>query len=239
MSNRLGNGPIICTICARGGSKGVPGKNIRPMHGVPLIVHSIRTALETGVFDEVAVSSDSDEILQVAESFGATRIVKRPAELADDLAAKIPAIRHCVVESERQSGKKFQVCVDLDATSPLRKGDDIIGAIELLLAHPGSNVVSGCRSRHSPYFNLVEETADGNVGLSKQLASNVVRRQDAPRSFDLNGSVYAWYREVLMDATAVLEESTYLFEMPGERSLDIDSPLDWDFVEFVMGRAGK
>ena len=110
----------ICTICARGGSKGVPGKNIRLLGGKPLIIWSIEQAHESKLFDMVAVSSDSQEILDIALSGGADLVVQRPNEMATDQASKLPAIRHCLLEAEKALGRECQALVDLAATSPLR-----------------------------------------------------------------------------------------------------------------------
>src|SRR6185437_14870756 len=110
----------ICTICARGGSKGVPNKNLRVVAGKPLLVHTIEHAVAAGLFDVVAVSSDSSAILEAAASFGVTELVERPAALATDTAAKVPAIRHAVAAVEARLGLRFDICCDLDATAPLR-----------------------------------------------------------------------------------------------------------------------
>src|ERR1700704_6139778 len=113
----------LCTICARGGSKGVKGKNLRPLLGRPLIAHSLEQARSCGLFELIAVSSDASEILEVARAFGADLLIQRPDELASDTAAKIPAIRHAVLEAESRSAQHFDTLVDLDATSPLRIPD--------------------------------------------------------------------------------------------------------------------
>jgi len=224
----------LCTICARGGSKGVKGKNIRLLLGKPLIAHSILQAKESGLFQGVAVSSDSDQILEVAKIWGADYLIKRPDELASDRAAKIPAIRHCAAEVERLSGLNFDVIVDLDATSPLRNVDDIIQSVKLLEEQGVANVITGAPARRSPYFNLVELDGDSVVRLSKQLPMPIVRRQDAPQCFDMNASIYVWKRAVLFDSETVFNKDTALFIMPEKRSIDIDSELDFRFVEFIM-----
>lgn len=226
----------LCTICARGGSKGVKNKNVRQLHGQPLIAYSIRQAKECGLFSAVAVDSDSDQILAVAAEWGADHLIKRPDALATDQAAKLPAIQHCVSEVERITGQTFDVIVDLDATSPLRIPDDIAGSVRLLEERGAGNVITGMPARRSPYFNLVELDEDGVAVLSKKLAVPVVRRQDAPRCYDMNASVYVWRREVLFSGTTVFNRDTLLYEMPEERSIDIDSELDFAFVEFLMNR---
>ncbi|OQS42505.1 acylneuraminate cytidylyltransferase family protein [Chromobacterium haemolyticum] len=224
----------ICTICARGGSKGVKGKNFRLLLGKPLIAYSIEQARASDQFDVIAVSSDSEHILNVALEYGADILVKRPDELATDRAAKLPVIRHCVEEAERISGQVFDVCVDLDATSPLRSIDDIKRAVEMLKSHNGLNVITAMPARRSPYFNLIEVLNDGTPRLSKVLDQAIVRRQDAPACFDMNASIYVWTRETLFSELGLFNEGTKLYVMPEERSIDIDSENDFLFVEFLM-----
>lgn len=224
----------LCTICARGGSKGVKGKNTRELLGKPLIAHSIEQAKASGLFEAIAVSSDSDEILGVAGQYGADMLIKRPAEMASDTAAKLPAIQHCVSEAENRAGRKFNVLVDLDATSPLRLPEDIAGAVRLLEEREVSNVITGAPARRSPYFNLVEVGEDGVVRLSKPLAKAIVRRQDAPKCYDMNASIYVWRHDALFVERAIFQSDTLLYVMPEERSIDIDSELDFKFVEFLM-----
>jgi CMP-N,N'-diacetyllegionaminic acid synthase len=226
----------LCTICARGGSKGVPGKNIRDLLGKPLIAYTIEQARSSGLFQAIAVSSDSDAILDAARSFGADVLVRRPPDLAADTAAKVPAIRHCLETAETELGERFPVFADLDATSPLRLPEDIIGAVRLLEERGVSNVITGALARHSPYFSLVELDAAGVPHVAKALDRPIVRRQDAPRCFDMNASVYVWQRDAFMRNPQVFYEDTLLFEMPPERSVDIDSELDFQIVKFLMSK---
>jgi len=228
----------LCTICARGGSKGVKGKNLRPLLGKPLIAYTIEQAKASGLFEFVAVDSDSDDILETARQYGADYVIKRPDELATDQAAKLPAIRHCVSEVERLSKRTFDTLVDLDATSPLRDVDDIRLAVAQLEASGCDNLITAMPSRRSPYFNLVELNAAGKVTLSKPLPDAVVRRQDAPKSYDMNASIYVWRRNALFDFDSIFTETTQLYVMPEERSIDIDSELDFKFVEFVLQNRG-
>lgn len=226
----------ICTICARGGSKGVKGKNVRMLAGKPLIAHSIEQAKASGLFDILAVSSDSNEILEVARKWGCDFLIKRPDELATDHAAKLPVIRHCVAEVERLSGREFDTFVDLDATSPLRLPADIVGAVSLLESSGIGNVLTGMPARRSPYFNLVEVDSIGVVHLSKPLSQSVVRRQDAPPCFDMNASIYVWRRPALFESEGLFNPDTRLYIMPEERSIDIDSELDFYFVEYMFNK---
>lgn len=226
----------ICTICARGGSKGILNKNLVELLGLPLLAHSIRQAQLTGLFSAIAVSSDSDAILDVAKVAGVNVLVKRPAALASDDAAKLPAIRHCVLAAEQYLGTKADIVVDLDATSPLRIPSDIKGAIALLIEHDADNVITGSPSRRSPYFNLVEKNEQGFVKTSKTPHKTIVRRQDSPKTFDMNASIYVWGRQKLFASDSLFQERTALFEMPEERSFDIDSPLDLALVTFIMDK---
>ena len=224
----------ICTICARGGSKGVKNKNIRELASKPLIAHTIEQARSSRLFELIAVSSDSLEILEIAGRYGADLMVDRPPELAIDTAAKLPAIRHCVQKAEEYASKTFDVVVDLDATSPLRLPEDICGAVYLLEARGISNVITAAPARRSPYFNLVELGEDEVVRLSKPLPATIVRRQDSPACFDMNASIYVWHRDALFIHATVFASDTRLYVMPEERSIDIDSELDFEIVGLLM-----
>ncbi|MBF0440585.1 MAG: acylneuraminate cytidylyltransferase family protein [Oligoflexales bacterium] len=222
----------ICTICAREGSKGVKNKNIRVVAGLTLVEHSLRQARQSEMFDSYAVSSDSRVILDIAERWGALAI-RRPDNLATDTAPKLPAIRHCFLEAERLSGMKFDTLCDLDVTSPLRDVEDIQNAVNLLEKSGACNVITGCESRRSPYFNMVE-VKDGGVHLSKPLPSSVTRRQDAPKCYDMNASIYVWRRDTIVKCDALFQPDTAFYEMPFERSLDIDSEFDFEIVSHLI-----
>jgi len=214
--------------------EGVKGKNVRPLLGKPLIAHSIEQARATGLFDLLAVSSDSDEILDVARKWKCDYLIKRPDELATDQAAKLPVIRHCVEEVERLSGMIFDTLVDLDATSPLRTPEDIVNVVKLLEECGAGNVITAMPARRSPYFNMVELDENGIVHLSKPLQATVERRQDSPKCYDMNASIYVWRHSILFRADTLFNADTRLYVMPEERSIDIDSELDFRFVEYLM-----
>lgn len=226
----------ICTITVRAGSKGVPGKNLRMVAGRPMFGHSVAQAAAAGLFDEIVVSSDSEEILALAPQFGATGVVRRPAEMATDTAGKVPAIAHAVSSTEQRTGQMYDVCVDLDATSPLRTVEDIRTAVRMFEESDAESLITGAEARRNPYFNLVEEQPDGTVAVSKQPDDAVLRRQDAPRCFDMNGSIYIWRRESLLENQVVFLPSTILYEMPAERSIDVDSEFDFRIVEWLMAQ---
>lgn len=224
----------LCTICARGGSKGVPGKNIRLLLGKPLIAYSVEQAIESTLFDKIAVSSDSDEILDAAKKYGADVLIKRPDELAGDSAGKLEAIRHAVLEAERQLGKKYDTFVDMDATSPLRIVEDIKNAVALLEDNNISSVMTATPARHSPYFNILELSENGEVFISKKPRTAVLSRQSSPKCYDMNASIYVWAREPFLSEPSCFYPNTKLLIMPDNRSVDIDSELDFTIVETIM-----
>ena len=225
---------ILCTICARGGSKGVKGKNIKALLGKPLIAHSIEQAKASGLFEHIVISTDSDDIADVATQYGAEVFFKRDAEMASDTAGKLDVIRDAFERSEAHYATTFDYLIDLDATSPLRDVADINKAFAQLLRDNNDNLITGAPSRRSPYFNLVEVGGEGDVYLSKALESSVLRRQDAPKSYDMNASIYVWNRKTILNEDTLFLKNTGLYVMPEERSIDIDSELDYKIVEMMM-----
>lgn len=225
---------ILCTICARGGSQGVKNKNIKKLRGKPLIAHSISQAKQTTLFDKIVVSSDSLQIRQTALKWGASDVIERPAEMATSEAPKLPVIQHAVSMTEQKYETEYDYIVDLDATSPLRSAEDILIALKKLMANPeASNLVTACPARRSPYFNMLEMNAEGFVTLAKKGDTVIERRQDTPACYDMNASIYIWRRDALFNQNKVINERTLLYVMPEERSIYIDSLLDWKFVNLL------
>lgn len=223
----------IGTICARGGSKGVPRKNVRPLLGKPLIGHTIEQALTCEEIDEVFVSTDDHEIAEVAKDFGAIVPFIRPYKLATSDAGKLDAIVH-LVEHLLATGEQISRIVDLDPTSPLRTVDDILAAVSLLDSETDC-VITGYRADKNPYFNMVEPNVDGFFQLVKQLEGNLLTRQSAPDVFAMNASIYVWHLDTLKQG--IWTKRTRLYEMPHERSVDIDNEIDFKFVELLMKEA--
>jgi CMP-N,N'-diacetyllegionaminic acid synthase len=223
----------IATICARGGSKGLPRKNVLPFAGKPLIAHTIEQALACPLIDSVYVSTDDDEIAEAALKSGAQVPYRRPAQLATDQSAKIPAIEHLVVHLEKQ-GERIGTVVDLQPTSPLRTQEDLAAAIRL--GADAELVVSVTEPSHNPYYSLVEVQGDGTLRVSK--SADVVRRQDMPAVYGLNGSIYVWRRDALAKAvrdgfwSVAIKPSV----MPRERSVDIDDALDFEWAQWLYQR---
>jgi len=225
---------VIATICARGGSKALPGKNLRPLAGKPLIVHTIEHALACRGIDGVFVSTDDEQIAEVAQRAGAQVPYLRPAELATDEAPKLPAIEHLVAHLER-SGMSVDTVVDLQPTSPLRRPEDIEAALALL--DDADLVVSVTEPSHNPYYTLAEADAEGRLQLSKP--AGFARRQDAPAVWGLNGSIYVWRRAALTKAIAEGFWSVRAkpYAMPRRRSVDIDDLEDFELAQWLLQRS--
>lgn len=223
----------IATICARAGSKGVPGKNLHPVEGKPLIVHTIEQAQACPEIEEVYFSTDDQEIAEVARQAGAVVPFLRPAELAADDTPKVPVLRH-LVDWVGNSGKAVETIVDLDPTSPLREIEDIQACLRLL--DDGTDlVITGYPAEKNPYFNMVEQQADGYYQLVKPLPEGVAGRQLAPQVYSMNASVYVWRLETLMNRDDLWSGGRVkLHVMPRERSIDIDEPLDMQLVKLLM-----
>ena len=224
----------LCTVLARAGSVGVPGKNTRLLGGVPLVAHSIRHARATGLFDAVVVSTDDPEVRRIAEAEKVDLIVARPDDLATASAGKVPAIAHAVRVAEAELGRSFDVIVDLDVTSPLREPDDVVDAVALLESDSdATNVITAAPARRSPYFNLVERAPGGMVRLVRPSDPPLLRRQDAPECFDMNASIYVWWRATMSADLPVVNPGTRMHVMPEERSHDVDNELDWSIVSHL------
>lgn len=224
------SGVRIAVVCARGGSKGVPGKNALKLQGTPLISRAVSTAREAAVFDLIVASSDSRDLLELATAAGADLAVGRPAEFATDTASKLDAIRHAVTAAESASGTTCDVVVDLDVTTPLRSATDILDALAVLEDPSVDRVFTASPARRSPYFNQVELDHRGVPSLPCG-DGMIVRRQDAPEIFDLSGAVYVWRRAALFQDGPLLQGSPRLHVLPPERAWDIDSEMDLVVVE--------
>ena len=223
----------IATVCARGGSKGLPRKNVLPFAGEPLVAHTIKQALACALIDGVYVSTDDEEIASIARRYGAVVPYRRPVELASDSAGKIAAIEHLVQFLELQ-GMVIGTVVDMQPTSPLRTPADLEQAIAL--GRQAQLVVTVTEPSHNPYYTLAETDADGRLRLSKP--ADFARRQDAPVVWGLNGSIYVWRRAALARAAidGFWSVPATPFPMPRQRSVDIDDALDFDLAEWFFGR---
>jgi len=226
---------IIGHIGARGGSKGVPGKNFKNLHGKPLIDWSLDQLFACTRIDHVVVSSDDPQIYAHGVARGGLDIGLRPAHLATDTAGKWDVWQHALAEVEKITGPVTRF-VDLDCTSPLRLMEDLEGALTLFDAEHPDMVMSCCESRKNPYFNILELNAAGSLEISKPLPGGVVARQQAPKVLDHVGLVYVLDPNYLRTADKLFAGRVIPYEVPAERGLDVDSPIDWEIITFLKGR---
>lgn len=230
---------ILVTICARKGSKGVRLKNIRPLHGLPLIAHTVRQALAWPRKLKVVVSTDAEEIAEVARRHGADTPFLRPAELATDTIAKMPVLIHALEASEKHYGMKFDVMLDLDPTSPVRTVEDIERGWNAFRQSGRAVCFSVVKARKNPYFNMVERDTSGHVRLVKTLDKAYASRQAAPAVWDMNASIYFYNRDFLLSRPGSLwEGDPECFEMPPESAFDIDEERDFVITELMMKLRG-
>lgn len=229
---------IIGHIGARAGSKGVPNKNFRMMHGKHLIDWSLDQLLDSDSVDHVVVSTDSPEMYEHGLKRGCLDIGLRPAHLATDTAGKWGVWQHALGEVEKQTGPATAF-LDLDCTSPLRPDTAIAEALDLFFAESPDMVMSCCEARKNPYFNLVEPDATGALHVSKPLPGGVVARQQAPAVFEHAASTYVVAPAYLRRASSLFEGRVIPYMMAPETCVDIDSPFDFKLVDFLMGEKLK
>jgi CMP-N,N'-diacetyllegionaminic acid synthase len=222
-----------CVIGARGGSKGVSNKNIRPLLGKPLIAWSIEQALACPEIERVVVSTDSPAIAEAARAAGAETPFMRPAELANDTAGKWEVWQHALAACEAYYGLPVDLFVDLDCTSPLRDVEDISKAIAQFRESDVDAVFTVCDARKNPYFNMLEEE-DGILRICKKLPKPIVRRQDAPCVYEHVASIYVLSPDYLRRGTGLLSGRTNGYDIGIAKSPDIDNESDFEFVEYLM-----
>jgi len=224
---------IICSICARKGSKGLRNKNIKLLNKKPLIYYTIQQAIKSKLFDYIAFSTDSDKIAQLALKYGVDYCIKRPKNYSKDNSNKIVAIKHLLLNSEKYFKKKFETIIDLDVTSPLRKISDIINAYKKFKKKNADNLITACKSRKNPYFNIIEKK-NNKYKLVKKSFKIFDSRQEAPEVYDMNASIYIWKRNVLLKNKSLFNKKTSMYLMPINRSFDIDTKEDWDLVKYFF-----
>ena len=184
---------VLCVIGARGGSQGLPGKNIKPLLGKPLILWTIEQALSTPEIDRVVVSTDSEEIANIVRETAAEVPFIRPSELSGSRIGKFQVWKHALAECEKYYNEEYEIFLDLDCTNPLREVNDITKAISQYRVSRGRRldaVFSVCEARKNPYFNMVEEDNSGALKMSKTMPKTVIRRQDAPKVYEHVASIY-------------------------------------------------
>ena len=227
---------ILITICARGGSRGVPGKNVRLLNGKPLIAYTLEQARCWNRPKDIIISTDSEQIAEVVRSLGFEVPFLRPEELARDETPKIPVIRHALIQAEAIYRKKYDLVVDLDVTAPLRESGDLENCYLKFCRTKSLTLFSVVEAHRNPYFNMVEVSADGYVQLCKSLSNGVYGRQAAPKVFDMNASIYFYDRNYLLDETVTspISSKSTVYEMNSESAYDIDREMDFRFLEFLV-----
>ncbi|WP_207493414.1 cytidylyltransferase domain-containing protein [Aridibaculum aurantiacum] len=231
---------ILATICCRGGSKGVPGKNIKALAGKPLIAYTIEAAKQSSLIDDLIISTDDELIASVAKEYGAKVPFMRPADLASDTASKWPVFIHAVETYEKLTGNSVEYLVDLDVTVPLKTAADIDGAIQAALNDQAVDVViTGYEPERNPYFNMMEVKEDGYAAIVKQTERPIVRRQDAPAVYSLTPAAYVIKRSALYAYEHWSKAKCKIHPIPRERAIDIDTAIDFEIVEFLMARRNE
>lgn len=228
---------ILVTLCARGGSKGIPGKNIRILGGRSLLDYSIDIAKTFAMQHNgtIALSTDSEEIKQAASGKGIDLTYTRPEHLATDNAGKIDTIRDLVIYEEKRNKKSYDYILDLDVTSPLRTLEDLNAAFELFLSNPPAlTLFSVNKANRNPYFNMVEEKENGFFNLVKTLEGTVLTRQSAPKVYDLNASFYFYRRGFFdMGLKGAITDHSIIYLMP-HICFDLDHVIDFEFMEYLI-----
>ena len=223
---------ILCTICARKGSKGLKNKNFLNLLGKPIILHTVDQAKKIKSFTKIVISSDSSKILNASKK-KVNYLIKRPQNISNDHSSKVDAIKHALLMSEKKFKITFDTIIDLDVTSPLRSIGDINKAIDIFFKKRPGNLVSGHEARRNPYFNQVMYKK-GYLDLVCKSKKKIIRRQDAPKIYDLNASIYIWNRKNLLSSKKLINKKTIFFKMPYSRSIDIDDKLDFIMVKHIL-----
>lgn len=229
---------VLITICARGGSKGIPGKNIKLLNGKPLIAYSIDVAQQfKAIFGDtdIALSTDSEDIIRIAEEYGLKSDYKRPDYLANDTVGKIDAIKDIVLYSETKRGERYDYILDLDVTSPLRTLNDLNAAFDILRSDENAvNLFSVSEAGRSPYFNMVEQKENGYYAQVKTPEGNVFTRQSAPEVYDLNASFY-FYKRCFFDMgyKGAITDRSLIYKVP-HVCFDLDHPIDFEIISFLV-----
>jgi CMP-N,N'-diacetyllegionaminic acid synthase len=225
----------LAVIPARGGSKGLPGKNIRELLGLPLLVHSLSCAAMVPEITRTVVSTDSEEIAETAARYGGEVPFLRPAALADDSTPMMPVIAHAVAEIERLESLRYDYVLLLDPTSPCRFPEDVRTAIRMLSNDPSADGVIACSRPHfNPFWVGVTLSEDGFIVPALPAASATTRRQDAPDFFRINGALYLWRRSFIDGAKSAMSGRQLMYEIDEARAFSVDTASDFALLEAVL-----
>lgn len=230
---------IVACIFARGGSKGVPKKNIRLLSGKPLIAYAIEVALDCDLIHEVLVSTDDPNIAEIAKEHGAQIPFMRPDNLAGDSSPEILSWQHAIqILNSRNDSKPIDIFVSVPPTSPLRNADDLTHCIEAFVHDDVDIVISVKEAERNPYFNMVTVDKDGyaKIAISPKDGVGITRRQDAPVLYDVTTVAYVARPEFIMTTDSIYSGKVKAVVIPKERALDIDTELDFYIAECLMKR---
>lgn len=227
---------VVALICVRGGSKGLPGKNIRPLGGRPLIAWSIAHALGVQRVARVIVSTDSEEIAAVARAAGAEVPFMRPIELAQDTSPEWHVWRHALTYLFESDGRYPDALLVVPATAPLRSQVDLEHCLNEYANDAADMVITVTDAHRSPYFNMVRHKDDGTVGLVIPPEGSVTRRQDAPAVYDMTTVAYVARPQFVMTRNGMFEGRVRAVHVPTERALDIDTLFDFNLAEYLLSR---
>lgn len=231
---------LVAFIFARGGSKGLKNKNILPFAGKPLIAWSIEQALLSEGISRVIVSTDSPEIGEIAEAYGAEFPFLRPSDLAADQSPEWLSWRHAMKWYKQIYGHLPRAMISVPATSPLRCTTDIESCITKFNQSEVDIVISVTEANRNPYFNMVTQLDNGLVNLVCQPLQPVFRRQDAPVVYDMATVAYVVRPEFIEKAGSIFEGRVGAVTVPVERAIDIDTQLDFNFAEYLfLKRSGS
>lgn len=228
---------ILAIIPARGGSKGIPRKNIRMLAGKPLIAYSILSGLQSNYIDRLIVSTDDAEISEVARSLGAEAPFTRPAELASDTAKSLPVMQHAIRFCEEQEGKNYDFIVLLEPTGPMRIIQDIEGAIEKAIDTNADSVV-GLMELEDANPIRVKKIVNDHIECFCMPEPEGLRRQDQEKAYLRNGSIYVFKRDNLIHNNSLWGKESRPYVMPRERSVNIDEESDFLVAEFYIKKRG-
>jgi CMP-N,N'-diacetyllegionaminic acid synthase len=227
--------PVLAVIPARGGSKGLPGKNLRPLAGLPLIGHAIRCAQRVPRIARTLVSTDAMDIAQAARALGADVPFLRPEELARDSSPTIAVLQHALAFAEAAEGRRYGSVLLLEPTSPGRLPEDVLGCFDLLTARPDADGVVGCSEPHFNPFYVGVLDQGGVMVPAVPRPAGLTRRQDAPRFLRINGSVYLWRRDFLATAPADWTTGRHVpLVIPELRAVSIDELADVLIAEAMI-----
>lgn len=218
----------------RKGSKGVKNKNLKKINDKPLLSYTIEQAFNSKLFDKVVISTDSKKIATLSKKYGAECWFLRPKKLSTDKVPKIIVIRHLLKQAEIKFNKKFEIIFDLDVTSPLRSIRDIKNAYKKFIKTKASLLFSVNRSRKNPYFNMIEKKGNSYSAVINDRLFTY--RQNTPKVYDMNASIYIWKRNTLINENSLFIKNNAIYEMPEERSFDIDSIFDFNLVNFLLSQ---